>query len=96
VTVTETFGTETFGALLRRLRLAAGFDTPAAVCAALAARGCGVAEWTYARWESDRNRPQREHLVTLIEVLGPEGEAVRRLKELYAELPTGPQAGEAA
>jgi len=43
---------ETLGAMLRRLRAAAGFDTPDAAAAA-----CGVSPMAYLAWEMDRRPP---------------------------------------
>ena len=43
---------ETLGAMLRRLRSAAGFDTPEAAAAA-----CGVSPTAYLAWEMDRRPP---------------------------------------
>jgi transcriptional regulator with XRE-family HTH domain len=43
---------ETLGAMLRRLRIAAGFDTPEAAAAA-----CGVSPTAYQAWELDGRPP---------------------------------------
>jgi transcriptional regulator with XRE-family HTH domain len=43
---------ETLGAMLRRLRAAAGFDTPEAAAAA-----CGVSPMAYLAWEKDGRPP---------------------------------------
>jgi transcriptional regulator with XRE-family HTH domain len=43
---------ETLGSMLRRLRVAAGFDTPEAAAAA-----CGVSPMAYLAWEMDRRPP---------------------------------------
>lgn len=43
---------ETLGAMLRRLRVAAGFDTADAAAAA-----CGVSPMAYLAWEMDRRPP---------------------------------------
>ncbi len=43
---------ETLGAMLRRLRAAAGFATPEAAAAA-----CGVPPLAYRTWETDRRPP---------------------------------------
>jgi transcriptional regulator with XRE-family HTH domain len=43
---------ETLGTMLRRLRAAAGYDTPAAAAAA-----CGVSQKAYEAWEIDGKPP---------------------------------------
>jgi transcriptional regulator with XRE-family HTH domain len=73
----DVVSTETFGRWLTRMRLQAGLVTQAALRDALGTVEVKVSANTISKWETDQVRPSREHLESLILVVGAsEGEEV--------------------